>query len=162
MKAAIVTLASIGAVSLAVIAWVLAADEFAQPALGDADRVWCDANRALVGLSAETIGLLPEDLADRSLNLTSDDPDDAFVDLEGLTPLAALRLFRSLVQEAPPQLFADIGYPTESGFEALDILAPRALDQSVLIFDEWIEQLTGGNDHPDAMRACRAAVAAFR
>jgi hypothetical protein len=155
-------LALVGVVSLAVLAWAAAADEFAQSGLDDADRVWCDANRALVGLSAETLQILPEDLVDRRVNLASDDPDDAFANLEDLTPLAALRLFRSLVEEAPPQLFSDIGYRTETGFEGLDVLASRAHDQSAGVVDDWISQLASGWDHPDAVRACLAAAAAFR
>ena len=162
MKAAIVLLAVIGVACLAVIAWILAAEEFTRPTMSDGDLVWCDANRALLGLSAETLGLLPEDLVDLPLNVTSDDSDEDLSDLSELSALTALRYLRAVSQEAPPQQFADIGFPTEPGFERFAVLAPRALSGAALIVGEWIGQLDGGWDHPDVSRACTAAAEAFR
>lgn len=162
MRVTALVLLGVATASLAVLAWsqVLEAPEAA--VMGDVEVVWCDANRPLVALAAETLGLLPGDLTNRNVNLQGDDPEDDSVDLTGLSALSALRRFRSVAQDVPPDLFADIGFPTEQEFESWSVLGPRAHGAAIAIVGEWLERLGGGWDHPDASRACLSAAAAFR
>lgn len=152
----------IGAASLAVLAAVAAAEQLRLRLISDDVMVWCDANRALVGLAADTLGILPEDLGARTLNLVGDDPDDQVADLSDLSVLDALRLFRAIGGEVPPQQLEGVGFRTDAGFEDLNVLGPRALDQAGDIVTDWLAELDGGWSHRDARRACLAAEGAFR
>lgn len=128
MRVTALVLLGVATASLAVLAWsqVLEAPEAA--VMGDVEVVWCDANRPLVALAAETLGLLPGDLTNRNVNLQGDDPEDDSVDLTGLSALSALRRFRSVAQDVPPDLFADIGFPTEQEFECSWSASSRSRD----------------------------------
>lgn len=128
--------------------------------LSDAAVVWCDANRALLALSAESLGLLTPELADRPLNVLSDDSDD-FADLTGETSLGMFRSLRRVAQETPPAAFGEIGFPTEPGFEPTNILGPRSEIAAAAIGADWLGRHTERWFAPPVVRACEAAKAAF-
>ena len=162
----------IGALSLSAIATVQLFDAFSgsdeplnpdeTPALLDSQLVWCDANLALVSLSAETLDLLPSDLVDRSLDVVSDDPDDSFADLSEKSALSAFRQMRSVAQNVPPRFFGGIGWDTEDGFEQWSVLGPRSEGGSEGIAEDWLDELDEGWEHVNAEKACVAAFEAFR
>jgi hypothetical protein len=132
------------------------------PKLLDSQLVWCDANLALVSLSAETLDLLSSDLVERSLNVVSDDPEDSFADLAETSSLSTFRRLRSVTRHVPPFSFEDIGWDTEDGFELWSVLGPRSAGGSEGIANDWLEELDEGWEHVDAERACVAAFEAFR
>ena len=128
--------------------------------LSDADLVWCDANRSVVALAAQSLGLLPEDLESRLIDVTADDPPEAEADLSEDTSLEILRNLREMAEGTPPQQFADLGYRTPDGFEKLYILGPRAMNAASNITSDWVDDLDSGWGHRDAVRVCKAAVLA--
>ena len=128
----------------------------------DVRTVWCDGNRSIIALAAETLGLLPEDLESRLIDLVGDDPSDQTVDLTDRTTLGLFRLFRDLVAQSPPIAFGDLGFPTEGNFEAIDVLGARALSGAARITSDWIEELDDGWNDPSVDRACAAAFGAYR
>ena len=132
-----------------------------EPILADAALVWCDANRALVGLAAQTLDLLPSDLEDRPLDIVSDDPADNFSNLEGTSSLDTFRQPRSVAQDVPPEFLSDFGWSTEDGFETLSLMGLRSQSGAAFVTTEWISGFEGRWDHRDALRACGAAWGAF-
>lgn len=127
--------------------------------LSDFELVWCDANRSVVALSADTLGLLPEELESRLIDVTADDSPEPEADLSEDTSLEIFRDLREVARETPSQQFGDIGYDTPDGFEKLSVLGPRATVAAMRIMSDWIDDLDSGWEHEDAVRGCRAAVA---
>ena len=154
----------IGVSSVAILAAISAYQLFTSISeseeLTDKELVWCDANRSLVALAAESLGLLPDDLAERPVDVVGDDVDP-IADLSDDTALDIYRQLRELSAEAPPQQFGDIGFPTEEEFETAAILGARSAADASSITSRWLDDLDDGWNHVDAQQSCAAAFAAF-
>lgn len=132
-----------------------------QESLSDSSLTWCDANKSLVASSAHSLGLLPESLADRRINLVASDDPKSTSDLSGSTAISMLRSLTQVAALIPPESMADIGYRTAELFEKLNILGPRAIAQTSLITDDWLSEYEGGWQDANPARACLAAHEAF-
>lgn len=158
----------IGAVALvaiaglaAVIVWVELTGYSPTPmALNQAELVWCDAHRALVALGAQSLDLLPDELASESMNVVSDDTDET--NEYDSTALQTVRYLREALELTPPAASGDIGISTPGGFESHSVLGVRSVGQAAGITQEWIAGLEGGWEHPHAVVTCRATHEAFR
>ena len=123
--------------------------------------MWCDANLSLVALAAETLDLLPDELASGPINVTSDDPSTPTADLSDDASLDILRRLREVARQAPPQQYGDIGIDTSDGFEQWRVLGPRSVNAARGVALAWVASFDSHWGHEDVIRACVAAREGF-